>query len=823
VSDTATDAGTTTDQPSTREAVIGTRLLRKEDPALLTGEARYIDDLQIPGALTLGLVRSPYAHARITSVDASAARSMPGVSAVFTGADLHSEWGAPLPCGWPVTDDMKNPEHWPVAVDKVCYVGDIVAVVVAESRYAARDAAAAIVVDYDELPAVVDMEAAARDEVVIHEELGTNVSYVWELTPDGDAVDRAFADAAHVVRERYLQQRLIPMAMEPRGVAVVPSPHAQEYTVYSSTQIPHILKVMLAATTGTPEQKLRVVAPSVGGGFGSKLNVYAEEVLALVLAKKLGRPVRWTEDRTENAMATIQGRGQVQHIELAADADGRVTAVRVKLIADMGAYLQLVTPGIPLLGAFLYHGVYDVPAYSFTCTSVFTNKTPTDAYRGAGRPEACYAIERAMDALAREVGVDPAEIRRRNFIPTEAFPYSSPPGLVFDSGDYGPNLDAALRLVDYEGVRAEQERRRAAKEKKHLGIGMAVYVEMCGLAPSRVLASLNYSAGGWESATVTLLPTGNVTVVTGTAPHGQGHETSWSMIVADRLGIDPDQVEVLHSDTAISPLGLDTYGSRSLSVGGTAVYLAADKVVDKARAIAAHQMEVAEDDLEFTGGEFRVRGTPAKALSIGAIAMQAFTGHNLPDGMEPNLTAQVSFDPPNFTFPFGTHVAVVEIDEETGGVSLVGYAAVDDCGNQINPLIVDGQVHGGIVQGVAQALWEEAVYDEAGNLQTATLADYLVPSAAELPSFKLDRTITPSPTNPMGVKGVGEAGTIGSAPAVMNAIVDALAPFGVRDIDMPASPQRVWAAMQGRPAHEEPGGGETVMRPTGSGGGEGKP
>jgi aerobic carbon-monoxide dehydrogenase large subunit len=470
--------------------------------------------------------------------------------------------------------------------------------------------------------------------------------------------------------------------------------------------------------------------------------------------------------------------------------------VRAELLADMGAYLQLVTPGIPLLGAFLYHGLYDIPAYSFRCTGVFTNKTPTDAYRGAGRPEATYAIERAMESLARAVGVDSAEIRRRNFIPTEAFPYSSAPGLVFDSGDYGPNLDRALELAGHDELRARQAELRSEGSTTHLGIGISTYVEMCGLAPSRVLASLNYGAGGWETATVRVLPTGKVEVVTGTTPHGQGHETSWSMIVADRLGVDPDDVEVLHSDTSVSPFGLDTYGSRSLSVGGTAVWHAAEKVVDKARAIAAHQMEAAEEDLEFAEGRFSVRGTPERGLTLQEIAFGAFTAHDLPDGVEPLLEGQVTWDPPNFTFPFGTHIATVEIDEQTGKVDLVGYVAVDDCGNQVNPLIVEGQVHGGIAQGVAQALWEEAVYDEDGTLRNASFTDYLIPTAAELPSFTTDSTVTPSPTNPMGVKGIGEAGTIASTPAVVNAIVDALSPFGITDIEMPASPERVWSAIR---------------------------
>jgi carbon-monoxide dehydrogenase large subunit len=788
---TATDVG----QEKANRGM-GARLLRKEDARLLTGEAQYVDDLHIPGALWMGMVRSPFAHARIGNIDASAALAMPGVRQVFTGEDLRDDWAAAMPCAWPVTGDMKAPDHWPVAVGKACYMGDIVAVVVAETRYQAADAVDAVVVDYDPLEATADIEDAASDRVVIHDGLGTNRSYTWTLSPDPDAVERAFAEAAHVVNQRYVQQRLIPEAMETRGVAVVPGVYGGDLTIFSATQIPHILKVMVAATCGVAEHKIRVVAPSVGGAFGSKLNVYAEELIAVALAGRLGAPIRWSEGRSENAVATIQGRGQVQHMELAADADGKVTAVRANLVADMGAYLQLVTPGIPLLGAFLYHGVYDVPAYHFECTGVFTNRTPTDAYRGAGRPEATYAIERAMDALAREVGVDGAEIRRRNYIASDKFPYTSIAGLTYDSGDYEPSLERALDLVGYYERRAEQQRRREAGDTKHLGIGVATYVEMCGLAPSRVLASLNYSAGGWEAATVRVLPTGKVHVVTGTAPHGQGHETCWSQIVSDKLGVDPDDVEVLHSDTAISPIGMDSYGSRSLPVGGVAVAMAADRVIDKARAIAAHQLEAAEDDIEFAGGELSVRGTPAKSMSLQEVAFEAFKSHNLPDGMEPNLVADMHYDPPNFVFPFGTHVAVVEIDEETGGIDLLDYAAVDDCGPQVNPMIVEGQLHGGIVQGVAQALWEEAIYDDDGLLRNPTLTDYLVPSAAEVPSLRLDHTVTPSPTNPLGVKGIGEAGTIGSTATVVNAIVDALSPLGITDIAMPATPERVWAIIR---------------------------
>ena len=777
--------------------IVGERRVRKEDPALLTGEAKFIDDLHLPGALWVACVRSPHAHARISAIDTSGALATDGVVAVYTGEELAGDWAAPLPCAWPVTEDMKNPAHLPVAVGKANYAGDIVAVVVAQSRYAAADGLEGVVVDYEPLDVVVTMEAARSDDVVIHDDLGTNVCYEWAHPGnDPDAMAAAFEGAAHHITETYLQQRLIPVAMEPRGVAAVPAPHNGDITLYSSTQIPHILKVMASITLGLPEQKVRVVAPSVGGGFGSKLDVYAEEILCMALANRLGAPVRWTESRTEAAGATIQGRGQIQTIELAADADGRLTAVRADLLADMGAYLQLVTPGIPLFGAFLFHGAYHVPLYSFTCTGVFTNLTPTDAYRGAGRPEATYAIERAMDALAEAVGVGPDEIRSRNFIPADKFPYDTAAGLTFDSGDYQPALDRAKELIDWDGRRAEQAARRSEGSTVHLGLGISSYVEMCGLAPSRVLASLNYSAGGWESATVRILPTCKVQVVTGTTPHGQGHETCWSMIVADRLGVDPDDVEVLHSDTAIAPLGMDTYGSRSLAVGGTALWMATEKVVEKATGIAAHMLEANPEDLEFSDGVFSVKGSPGSEVPLAGVAFGAFTAHDLPDGVEPNLEAQVSYDPVNFTFPFGSHIAVVEVDEATGEVRLVDYASVDDCGNQINPLIVEGQIHGGIVQGIGQALWEEAVYDEEGQLRSASLADYLVPSAAECIDMKLDSTVTPTPFNPMGVKGVGEAGTIASTPAVINAVVDALRPLGVTDVVMPASPMNVRRAIE---------------------------
>ena len=779
-------------------AVLGTRRLRKEDPALLTGEAKYTNDLNIPGALHLALVRSPYAHARILSVDLSAALAMPGVVAADSGADLMSLWAAPMPSAWPVTADMKNPAHYPVAVGKVTYMGDGVACVLATSEAAARDAVEAVIVEYQALPAIIDVDDALSDRVIIHEGEGTNRSYTWDLKVEGTEgqVDAAFASAAYTVSEHYVQQRLIPMAMEPRAVAAVPQPFGGDMTLYSATQIPHILKVMTALTLGIPEHQMRVVAPAVGGGFGAKLDVYAEELLCVALARKHKAPVRWNEERGENTQASIHGRAQKQHIELAADADGKLTAVRVRLLADMGGYLQLITPGIPLLGAFLYAGVYDLPvAYDFSCTGVFTTMTPTDAYRGAGRPEATYAIERAMDALAAKMGVDPMELRRRNYIRKEQFPYTAFTGLVYDSGDHEAAADMAAGLADYAGKRARQATQNVPGATKRLGIGVCSYFEMCGLAPSRVLASLNYGAGGWEAATVRILPTNKVQVVTGTSPHGQGHETSWSMIVADKLGISPDDVDVLHSDTAIAPLGLDTYGSRSLPVGGVAIAMACDKVIDKAKKIAAHQLEANEDDLEFAGGTFTVKGSPDKAMPLAAIAFEAFTAHNLPDGLEPNLEAQVTYDPPNFSWPFGTHICTVEVDTETGQVEVLQYVAVDDCGNQVNPLIVEGQVHGGVVQGMAQALFEEAVYDSDGNLKTTSLAEYLVPAASDVPPITLGHTITPSPTNQLGVKGIGEAGTIGAAPAVINAIVDALSGLGVTDIAMPASPQTVWKAI----------------------------
>jgi aerobic carbon-monoxide dehydrogenase large subunit len=771
---------------------IGQPVERKEDAKLLTGQSRFVDDLTLPGMVWAALVRSPYAHARITNVDVSKALEADGVVAAFSGADLAEDWKATLPCVWLVTEDTKQPFHRPLATDKVRHQGDGVAVVLAESRALAKDAAELVEVEYEPLDPVIDPEAALADGApLVHEEFGTNHCYTWTLKTDN--ADGVFADAPVTVKERYRQQRLVPNAMEPRGVLAQHLPAQDEYTLWSATQIPHIARFWLSLTCGIPETKLRVIAPDVGGGFGSKLNVYAEEALALALARRVGRPVKWIEERSEAYLATIHGRDHWQEIELAADEDGKIRGVRVRLTVGLGAYLQLVTAGTPILGAWVYGGAYDVEAYDFECVGTFTTATPTDAYRGAGRPEATYAVERAVDALARKLEMDPVELRRKNFI-TE-FPKDIASGLTIDSGDFHGALDRALELLDYEGFRHEQAKRRERGDAKELGIGFSTYTEMCGLAPSRILGSLLYAAGGWDAATIRCLPTGTVQAFIGTSPHGQGHVTTFSQIVADRLGYPIENVEVVHGDTSIMQLGLDTYGSRSLAVGGIALYNAAEKIIGKARTIAAHKLEVAEDDLRYDGGTFTVAGTD-RTMTVQDAALHAFTAHDLPDGLEPGLETTAVYDPPNFSWPGGAHVAVVEVDTETGSVDLRRYVAVDEVGTVVNPMIVDGMVHGGVAQGIGQALFEEAVFDEDGNLVTGSMVSYIVPSAAELIDIETDRVEAPSPTNPLGVKGVGETGTIASTPAVVNAIVDALSPYGVTDVEMPAKPERVWRAIQ---------------------------
>jgi carbon-monoxide dehydrogenase large subunit len=772
------------------QAELGRARLRKEDARLVTGKTNWTDNIVLPGMLHMAFVRSPMAHGRITSVDLSAARAMPGVIAVFSGADFADEQGS-MPCVWPVTEDIVMPSYPPMAVDEVRYVGDIVACVIARDRYAAADGAAAVEVDYDPLPPVLDMrEALSEGSPKVHE--AGNKSYEW-VFGNGD-IDAAFRDAAVVVERDYIQQRLIPCPMEPR--ATVATSVADEVTLWSATQIPHVTRVLLALTTGIPEQNIRVIAPDVGGGFGSKLEFIAEEVLTVLAASKTGRPVKWAESRSESSMASHHGRDQLQRIKIAADADGRIRGLSVDLLANMGAYLKIIGPGVPLLGAFMYNAIYKMDAYSFRCTGVFTTTTPTDAYRGAGRPEATYAIERIVDELAAELDMDPLELRQRNWISHEEFPFDTISGLTYDSGNYEAATARAKELFGYDALRQEQTERNLDNDPVRLGIGISTYTEMCGIAPSRVLKALSYAAGGWEHASVRVLPTGKVEVVTGTSPHGQGHETAWSQIAADALGIPFEDIRVLHGDTQIAPKGMDTYGSRSVVIGGTAVHSACENVITKAKRISAHMLEASERDIEFTSGRLHVRGDPEKGHTIQEIAFAAFTAHNLPDGVDPTLDAEATIDPDTFSFPHGTHLCAAEVDTETGMVTIRSYVAVDDVGKVINPQIVDGQVHGGIAQGIAQALYEEGVYDDDGNLVTTTLADYLVPSAADLPSFVTDRTETAATTNPLGVKGVGEAGTIASTPAVVNAVVDALRPFGINDITMPCTPERVWRAIQ---------------------------
>ncbi len=773
------------------ETVIGTSVKRKEDAALLRGRGTFVENLSIPGTVAMVVVRSPYAHARITSVNLDKARAAEGVVVAFSGADLAEDWAGGMPCAWPVTEDIKMPTHYPLAAEEARYQGDGVAVVIAETRALAKDAADLVEIEYEELPAVADLEKALDDGApLVHSDLGTNECYVWKL--ESDAFQAGLDAAEVVVTRQYVQPRLIPNAIEPRGLIAQVGP-AGDVTLWSATQVPHILRFTMPLVLGIPESKVRVIAPDVGGGFGSKLNVYAEEYLAVVLAKRLGRPVKWIEERSENYQATIHGRDVVHELTFGATKDGKITAVKSQAKCAMGAYLQLVTPGIPLLGAWIYSGPYEIPNYSVTFTGVFTNTTPTDAYRGAGRPEATYVLERTMDALAAELGIDPVELRRKNFV-TE-FPHTMASGLTIDAGDYHASLDKLLELLDLGSIRSEQQARRASGDAKQIGVGFSTYNEMCGLAPSRILGAIRYAVGGWDSATIRFQPLGSVQVVTGTSPHGQSHETTWAQIAADQLGVSVDDVEVLHGDTAVSQLGMDTYGSRSLTVGGIALYHAGEKILNKARAIVAHQLEVSEDDLEFANGAFGVKGSPDRSMTIQEVAFAAHAAHNLPDGMEPGLEETAVFDPPNFSWPAGAHAAVVEVDTETGDTRLVRYVAVDDVGQPVNPMIIDGQVHGGITQGIAAALYEEGAYDENGNLLTTTMTNYLVPSAAELPSFETDRTESRA-DNPLGVKGVGETGTIAAAPAVINAVVDALSHLGVTDVQMPATPERVWTAIQ---------------------------
>ncbi|KUG54345.1 carbon monoxide dehydrogenase [Serinicoccus chungangensis] len=778
---------------------VGRDRRRKEDQRLITGRTRWTDNLVLPGMLHLAMVRSPLAHARITGIDTTAARQAPGVIAVLTGEDVKDLQGS-LPCAWPITEDQKAPPHPAIAVDRVAFSGEVVAVVAARSSAAARDAAELVDVDYEDLPAALDLRSAAQDDTLAHPDLGTNRSATWVFDSaeagTGSSVEDAIAEADVVVEREFRQQRLIPAFMEPRSTVVDPT--GEQFVMWSATQVPHILRLMLAMTLGVDEGKVRVIAPDVGGGFGGKLQVTPEEIITFLVARHTGKPCKWTETRSESLLSAHHGRDQWQKLTLAAKADGTVTGLKVELLADMGAYLGLVTPGVPILGAFMFNSIYKFPAYHFSCTNVFTNKTWTDAYRGAGRPEATFAIERIMDELALELGRDPMEVREQNWITHEEFPFTTVCGLEYDSGNYEAATERAKELFGYDELRAEQRRRRESGDRVQLGLGISTFTEMCGLAPSRVLGSLNYGAGGWEHASVRMLPTGKVEVITGSSAHGQGHETAWSQIVADQLGVPFEDVEVLHGDTQISHKGLDTYGSRSLVVGGQAVINAAKKVIEKARPLAAYQLEANPDDLEFRDGKFTVKGAGADQEGVGlaGLALAVFAAHDLPEGMEPSLDADATFDPVNFSFPHGTHLCAMEVDTETGATTMRSYVCVDDIGNVVNPLIVEGQVHGGLVQGIAQALWEEAVYDDQGTLVSGSFVDYTLPTTADTITFVTDRTTSPATSNDLGVKGVGEAGCIASTPAVVNAVLDAIRQFGVKDIVMPCTPERVWRAIQ---------------------------
>ncbi|RIK41002.1 MAG: carbon monoxide dehydrogenase [Chloroflexi bacterium] len=778
--------------------LFGASIKRREDPRLMTGRANFTDDVRLPGMTSMAVLRSPHAHAKIVSIDTSAAKAMPGVVAVYTGADLIDDL-APVPCAWLVPNaNLVIPEYRAVATDRVRFVGDAVAVVVAEDRYLAQDAADKIEVEYDVLPAVVDQEAATQDGAPqLYDNVPNNIAFHWEL--GGGDIDAAFADADVTISKRIVNQRLIPNPMETRGAVAAYNPGSGELTLWVTTQNPHVHRLLIALTTSTPESQVRIIAGDVGGGFGCKIPTYAGEMIACAIAKRLGRPVRWQEDRRENFVTTTHGRDHITQLEVAAKNDGTVTGIRVKTYASMGAHLSTAGPGVPTwLYALMLPGPYTIKNFHADVYGVLTNNTATDAYRGAGRPEATYLLERAMDLVARELKMDPVAVRSKNLVPAGEFPYTSAAGLLYDSGNYQGALAKALEVIDYAGFRAEQA--KAREEGRLLGIGFSTYVEVCGLAPSAAAGAMGFQGGLWESAIVRFHPTGKVTVFTGTNSHGQGHKTTFAQVVADELGVPFEDVDIVHGDTQMVPMGMGTYGSRSLAVGGAAIVSASRMVVEKARTIAAHLMEVGVDDVTFDSGTFYVTGAPDKVKTIQEVALASYLAWNMPEGVTPGLEATYFYDPSNNVYPFGTHVCVVEVDKDTGQVAFKRYVAIDDVGYVVNPMIVDGQVHGGITQGLAQAVYESAVYDEAGQLLTGSLMDYAIPKAAMLPWFEVDRTETPSPTNVMGIKGAGETGTIASTPAVANAILDALAPYGVDHIDMPLTPQKIW-----RLIHEQKG------------------
>ncbi len=777
---------------TTATRLFGSSIKRREDPRFITGKGTYVDDVKLPGMTYAIFVRSPHAHARIKSVNTTKAKSAPGVVAVFTGQDVQT---GPLPCGW-LLPGIKVPPRPVLAQGKVRYVGEPVAIVIAESAYAAKDAAELVAVQYEPLPAVSDgQKAHAKSAPQLFDDVPENQSFDWNIG-DKAKTDDAFKSAAKVVRQRLVNQRLIPNAIEPRACLASYVPATGDLTLWVTSQNPHVHRLLMAAfVLGMPEHKMRVIAPDVGGGFGSKIFVYNEEVAVSWASKALGRPVKWTAERRESFLTDAHGRDHITEAEMAFDQGGKILGLRVTTHANLGAYLSTFAPLIP---SFLYgpllSGVYTIPTIFCRVWGVLTNTAPVDALRGAGRPEATYLVERLVDLGAKALNVDPVDLRRKNFIPADKFPYQTPVAFVYDSGNYGPALDKALEMVGYRKMREEQE--KARKSGQCLGIGISTYIEACGPAPSAVAGALGAQAGLWESASVRVHPTGMVTVFTGSHSHGQGHETTFAQLVADDLGIPMEQVEIVHGDTGAIPFGMGTYGSRSAAVGGSAIYVSLQKIKEKGRKIAAHLLEAAEGDIVFEGGKFSVKGSPDRSKAWGEVVLMAYLAHNLPQEMEPGLEVTSFYDPVNFTFPFGAHIAVVEVDPETGHVKILRYVAVDDVGKVINPMIVDGMVHGGIAHGVGQALWEWGAYDENGQLLTATMMDYALPKADQLPMYETARTVTPSPVNPIGVKGAGETGTIASTPAIANAVLDALAPFGVSHIDMPLTPSRIWQAVK---------------------------
>src|SRR5690349_17770339 len=775
--------------------VLGASIKRREDPRFITGKGNYTDDLKLAGMTHAVFVRSPHANAKIRKIDTSKAAKAPGVVAIFTGKDMTGVNS--LPCGW-LLPELKIPPHMPLASDAAHYVGDPVAIVIADSQAAASDAADLVAVDWDVQPSVTSTEkAAAKGSPRIHEVAPDNVAFKWQIG-DAAATDAAFKSAAVTVKKRIVNQRLVANPMEPRACVARYDESTGDWTLWVTSQNPHVHRLLMTAfVLGIPEHKVRVIAPDVGGGFGSKIFLYNEETVCSWATRQIKRPIRWTSTRREAFQTDAHGRDHVSEAELALSRDGKILALRVKTIANLGAYLSTFAPAVPTyLYGTLLNGVYEMGAIHAQVTGVFSNTTPVDAYRGAGRPEAAYLIERIIEAGAAALKMDVLEIRRKNFIPKFDNGYQTKVALNYDSGNYGAALDKLLTILDYRKVRAEQE--AARKEGKLVGIGFSAYIEACSIAPSKVVGSLGAQAGLYESGIVRVHPTGKVTVFTGSHAHGQGHETTFSQLVADELGVPIEDVEIVHGDTGAIAFGMGTYGSRSASVGGTAIHMSINKIKEKGKKIAAHLLEASAGDIEYVNGQFQVKGFPGKAVPFGQVALTAYVPHNYPEGLEPGLEETSFYDPSNFCFPFGTHACVVEVDRDTGQVKLLRYVAVDDVGNVLNPMIVDGMVHGGIAQGVGQALWEGAVYDDgSGQLVTGTMMDYAMPKADMLPLYETDRTVTPTPVNPLGIKGAGETGTIAATPAVVNAVVDALRPLGIDHIEtMPLSPERVWKTMQ---------------------------